>query len=50
MGFILVVAVLSLAIFVYISNMVFSLVARARTTSRSSAGQTKSKQDRPSLA
>jgi hypothetical protein len=34
MGFILVLAILSLAIFVCISNTVFSLVARARTKPR----------------
>jgi len=36
MGFILVVAVLSLAIFVSISNTVFSLVAQTRAMSQSS--------------
>ena len=50
MGFVFVLAVLSLAIFVCISNTVFSLVARAQTNSRSSGRQTKSKEDGPSLA
>jgi len=36
MGFILVVAVVSLAIFVSISNRVFSLVAQMRAKSQSS--------------
>jgi len=49
MGFILVLGILSLAIFVAISNTVFSMAARLRTASRRSALQTRKQEDDPSL-
>jgi len=50
MGFILVLGILSLAIFVAISNTVFSMAARLRTASRRSGLQTRKQEDDPSFS
>jgi hypothetical protein len=50
MGFILVLGILSLAIFVSISNTVFSMAARMRSNSRPSGPQTRKQEDGPSFS
>jgi hypothetical protein len=50
MGFILVLGILSLAIFVAISNTVFSMAARLRTASRRPGLQTRKQEDDPSFS